>query len=234
MTPKKLPDYRWSFLYKLGPASVMKPFVQLSELSRFTTEDIVTELGMARGSAFNLVRELRNLGLIDRDGDSWVIPDMVRDAYGRNRLGEHVRQYAIRNGLIGEILTRIQNEGHFSVDEIPTFLSARFPFIRATAKTWRQYANNLQRWILALKLVGMGNHQLLLQSSDRAQIARELGNLRIKLRPRKESTGFLPGVYWVHVEEAFRKLQSKEAIVSPKQRVALRDLQELGNLCVGL
>ena len=231
---KKLPDYRWSFLYKLGPASVMKPFVQLSELSRFTTEDIVTELGMARGSAFNLVRELRNLGLIDRDGDSWVIPDMVRDAYGRNRLGEHVRQYAIRNGLIGEILTRIQNEGHFSVDEIPTFLSARFPFIRATAKTWRQYANNLQRWILALKLVGMGNHQLLLQSSDRAQIARELGNLRIKLRPRKESTGFLPGVYWVHVEEAFRKLQSKEAIVSPKQRVALRDLQELGNLCVGL
>jgi hypothetical protein len=64
-------------------------------------------------------------------------------------------------------------------------------------------------------------------TSDRASIAKELGNLRIKLRPRKEATGFLPGVHWVHIEETIKKLQLKEPIVASKEMVALRDLQEL-------
>jgi hypothetical protein len=224
---KKLPDYKWSFLYKLGPPSVMKPFVVLSELARFSTEQVVDQLQMARGSAFNLVRELRNLGLIDRDGETWIIPEMVREAYDRNRLGEHVRQQAVRNGLISELLTEIQNDGSFPLSEIPTFLSVRFPFIRATSKTWGQYAKNLQRWIVTLKLVDVRDQSLVSPSSDRAMIAKELGNLRVKLRPHNQSVGFLPGVHWIHIENTFRKLEVGEVVTSVKQRIALRDLQEM-------
>jgi hypothetical protein len=224
---KKLPDYRWSFLYKLGPPSVMKPFILLSDLARFSTEEVVVKLHMARGSAFNLVRELRNLGLIDRDGETWIVPEEVRESYDRNRLGEHIRQQALRNGLISDLITQIQNNGSFPIGELPTFLSVRFPFIRATPKTWGQYAKNLQRWIVALKLVDVAGQSLIAPSSDRAMIAKELGNLRVKLRPNNESSAFLPGVHWSHLESTFRILELGQSPTTPKQKTALRDLQEL-------
>src|SRR5271170_3679131 len=71
---KKLPDFRLSFMYRLGPASVMKPFRQVSDLGSFTTEQLRSKLGLAQGSAFNLIREFRNLGLIDKEGDHWIVP----------------------------------------------------------------------------------------------------------------------------------------------------------------
>ena len=228
---KRLPDFRLSYVYRLGPAMVLGAFRRVAEIGKFTNETLGHELHKASGTTYNLLRELRNQGLVDRDGGVWVVPDSVLDAMSRGRLGEYIRQQLVKNGLVADLLSHIHSIGFILVAEVPEFLQGRFPFVSASGATWNYYAKILLNWLKTVRLVTVAGLRVEPSKEDRAAIAKEIGNLRQKLRSRGESRHFLPGAYWSHVESAFARLQSGgAATLTTKQGDAFRNLIDL-QLC---
>lgn len=227
---QKLPDFRLSFIYRLGPSSVLGPFRHLSTQRPCTTEELAQMFRIATGSTLNLIRELRNLGLIEREGHFWIVPEVVLDSYGRGRLGEYIRQQFVKNGIITDLIAEIQAKGSLRVELLASFLVERFPFIIATRKTWRQYANKLRGWLRTVRLVEEHNGEICLPQADRATIAREIGNLKVTLQARGEGLHFLPGVYWSHVRSLFISVSQsvRDSGLTSKQKDALHSLQDIG------
>jgi hypothetical protein len=228
---KRLPDFRLSYVYRLGPTMVLGAFRRVAEIGKFTNETLGHELHKASGTTYNLLRELRNQGLVDRDGSAWVVPEAVLDAMGRGRLGEYIRQQLVKNGLVADLLSHIHSNGFILVAEVPEFLQGRFPFVSASRATWDMYAKILLKWLRTVRLVSAAGLRVESSREDRSLIAKEIGNLRQKLRIRGESRHFLPGAYWSHVETVFAQLQSgSTATLTTKQRDAFRNLIDL-QLC---
>jgi hypothetical protein len=150
---KRLPDFRLSYVYRLGPQMVLGAFRKTSEMGRFTNEELEHALNRARGTTFNLIRELRNHGLLDRDGDGWIVPETVMETMSRGRLGEHIRQQLLKNGLVADLISHLHSDGYISVAGIPEFLQKAFPFVAASAATWSNYANLLLKWLTEVRLV---------------------------------------------------------------------------------
>jgi hypothetical protein len=224
----RLPDFRLSYVYRLGPVMVLGAFRKIAEMNKFTNEELGHELDKARGTTFNLLRELRNHGLVDRDGDGWVVPDPVMDAMSRNRLGEYIRQQLVKNGLVADLLSHLHSKGFMRAGETPGFLQRVFPFVTASGETWSNYSKLLLSWLTTVRLVALNEERVEVTKEDRSVIAKEIGNLRQKFRSRGRSRHFLPGAYWIHVEEAFKQIRiGNVANLTTKQRDALRSLIEL-------
>jgi hypothetical protein len=132
---------------------VLGAFRKTSEMGRFTNEELQHALNRARGTTFNLIRELRNHGLLDRDGDGWIVPETVMETMSRGRLGEHIRQQLLKNGLVADLISHLHSDGYISVAGIPEFLQKAFPFVAASAATWSNYANLLLKWLTEVRLV---------------------------------------------------------------------------------
>ena len=76
---------------------------------------ITENLNVREGYAFNLVKELRNLDLLDavKSGE-WIIPTNVRDIYSQGTLAGYLRRKILDNQLVETLLKKIFLEKKFS------------------------------------------------------------------------------------------------------------------------
>lgn len=225
---RRLPEFRLSFVYRLGDVAVLGAFRRVAELRRFTTEEMQGTLRYTRGTTFNLIRELRNVSLLDRDAvGGWVVPDAVLDAYDRGRLGEYVRQSLVKNALVSDLLGHLQAAGRLTREELSSYLEKRFPFISASETTWMAYAANLIKWLRIVELVTVDSDAISLSTADRMESARRIGNLRHRPKTYHKVSPLvaLPGSWWRHVETAAcRLLAGDRQMRSRKERDGLADL----------
>lgn len=81
---KKLPEFRQLIIYRMYPNSVVSQFHKLITLRKLTIANISKFLDVSEGYAFNLVKELRNLDLLDNiKSGEWLVPTNVKDIYSR-------------------------------------------------------------------------------------------------------------------------------------------------------
>lgn len=228
---RKLPGLRVAFAYRFGDLPVVSTFRKLVALRRFSTDRMRAELRKPLGSTFNLIRELRGVGLLDRAGSEWVIPDAALDAYDRSRLGEYLRQQLVKNALVSDLLGHLQSVEELPVSDLPKYLRYRFPFVEAADETWRSYAQALLAWLTAVQLVHTSKGTITLSKEDRGEVAQRLGNLRDRLRRvrgKSAPVAFLPRGWWRHASVVIEMLEARSsAKLSLKQHAALRDLIEL-------
>ncbi len=227
----KLPEFRVSFLYRLRPGAVLTSFRTASTLRRFTTEQLTVALGRATGTTFNVLRELRNVGLIDRREQQWFVSEAATEAHGREQLGEYIRQQLLKNGLVTDLLAMLSGRPDATVLTVTELIKDKFAFVDASEKTWNSYAASALAWLGTVRLVRVDRRRnVRLVREDRATVAREIGNLKLKsVSPRSTRAYFLPGAYWTHVVQLVEALPTVgRKGLSIKQADALRSLIELG------
>lgn len=177
---QKLPEFRLLVIYRMYPSSVISQFHKLITMRKLTITKITENLNVREGYAFNLVKELRNLDLLDavKSGE-WIIPTNVRDIYSQGTLAGYLRRKILDNQLVETLLKKILSGEKVFESDIPTYFSESYPFIEASEKTWGLYSTILKSWLLALKIIEIdGEGRIIASDVSHNDATAELGNLK--------------------------------------------------------
>lgn len=228
---RKLPEFRQPVIYRMYPGRVITTFRQLADLRSFTIDDLEGQLGLTRGSAFNQIRELRNLNLIRKEGERWSVPQTVLDVYNQGRLGEYVRRQLADNDIIARLVNAAAQGNPLEVVELPSYLAGQFPFVEASEETWTFYASVLRAWLSGLELlIASPDSKLVLPEADRKRILEDLGNLsNLTSRGRRTSHGlWLPAASFNVAIGVVRDILGGRPTETRTQKKALGDLRGAG------
>ncbi|MDH6105021.1 hypothetical protein NWP22_03900 [Anabaenopsis tanganyikae CS-531] len=177
---QKLPELRRAFMYRLYPKQVIKNFnilVHKFGYNQQFSESDLRELFTNKDTKSHNVKEIRNVGLLKKSSEFWIIPKIVQDVSEQNNLGEYVRKNLINNTLIQNILEESKVNENFLVSNLSDYLKNRFIFTKASDKTWVKYANILKKWMTEFYICEIINDKFISPNIDRSKITKRLGNL---------------------------------------------------------
>ncbi|BAY40594.1 hypothetical protein NIES2111_49810 [Nostoc sp. NIES-2111] len=227
----KLPELRRAFIYRLYPKEVIKTFSNLLDIfgynNKFCESDL-KKLFKNKDTKSHKTKELRNLGLLKKDNDFWIIPKSVQEVSEQNNLGEYVRQHLMNNTLIQDILEITKKEGHFPLSKLSAYLKDRFIFTKAKEDTWNQYANILRKWMTELYILGIEKENFILPSVARRDITNNLSNLEFLKAPKSSNNQiniFLPSQRWCVVELVATELLKNQH--NTRKKSEYKDLREI-------
>lgn len=231
---QRLPEFTPTILLRHRPGAALGTFTKLLDAGPVTAETVKVRLERALGTAFNAIRGLRDVGLLDRAGGdgqaaSYIVPAAARAAFDRMRLGEYLRQQLAANGVVADLLARLR-EGPIPRQEVSAYLRDRLPFVQASDSTWDNYTTTLLAWLETLAFVGPSADPVALLDGDRDQVVRRLGNLRrVHVRGKRVDGGpFLPSTWWSRIPPAI------DAAASGCLNLAHRKQQRVWNEVVAL
>lgn len=213
----RLPDRALTYLFRNTPAAVIRAFRAIGGEDRFE----VSELQQAMGresliSTYNVLRELRVVGLVERAGSAWAVPEIVRNFEIQNRLGEYLRQSVMKNRAVADFVLAVEREP-FDRARVAEYLADRFPFLDVQADAWNQYAGFFLAWLEGLQFVDVSDDGTITAvTADRADIHRELGNLyRLVGRGRRLRTApFIPSKEWSVSVRVLQRTQRRTKVSS--------------------
>ncbi|MEP7009699.1 MAG: restriction endonuclease [Acidobacteriota bacterium] len=232
---ERLPERAQAQVIRLGLVATMRCFRELGGTTEFEAEDLSKRLGKPMGSTYNLLRELRLVGLVAREGGMWKVPEVARQYEHQGRLGEYVRQSILKNRVVSEFLVKLEKEGPVAREIVPLWLREYFPFVEAKSAVWSNYGNLLVDWLRRLKFCRVSSDDVLtIEKQDRDSVLRDLGNLDLSGRGhRRADLPFLPNIPY---STAIRVLQSALTRtlslrkLTRSEEVARIDLLRLGAL----
>ena len=104
---------------------------------------------LADKSFYNLIREMRLLGLVTVENDNVTLQiDLPTEEKGFEEVfREHVRERLRRNRLVSHILEMLEAEGTLTTDKVSSLLADRCPYISATQSTWSLYSRVFAEWM---------------------------------------------------------------------------------------
>lgn len=190
----RVPDRDHSLLFKIGPIPIFKAFKELGGDNKIDVAEYSNVHGKSIGATYNILRELRIVGLITKSGDSWIIPEVVRQYEHQNRLGEYVRQSLLKNLAVSTFLATIERETQMNVQQVNEYLQSHFPYTQAKPEIWNSYTRTFLLWLEKLGFINLNravDPNIVSYLSPKATI--ELGNLNINGRGlRANLKAFLP------------------------------------------
>ena len=223
----KIPEYNPPIIYRISPHTVLRIFHDLIvNKTLFPLEDIQEMLGTTKGYSYSLMKELSNVKLLESVEKYWEIPDIVKNYYVGQRLGEYIRNQLTENVLVIKLINQLETNKTLTIQMIPSFLSSLFPFNEANEKTWTTYSNNFITWLELTKIITFGQSgKLKLVSESRDKIFKELNNLTdIKYKPEY----FLPTTSFKNIEKCFLVLSKDISKLESVDTKALYDLKRGG------
>lgn len=145
-----------NYILRVQPASVFNVVLLIAENDNcITVSQLRSSTGMSLASFYNIMREMRLLGLafLNEDKVSLLISYSrdIRDL--ENSVKIHLRERLKRNRLVIKILDSVDAQRSLSIDEIATLLAGSSPYVSATEATWRFYARAMCDWMSAGGLV---------------------------------------------------------------------------------
>jgi len=226
---KRLPEFKQSILYRSYPNRTISSYLSIIDKASFTNQDLEDLLGLKSGSIFNSIREWRNFGLVEKDGDSWNIPKKIIDIYNKVQFGEYIRRQLIENDIVSKFITKVSNSS-FHEDKLSTFLKEQFSFVEATNQTWQLYANIMKSWLVGTKIISIDSNGIFgTIIINREDVISQLGNLdSYKIGIRKNSNLFLPSASWQYIDEIVIDLIKGTTPQKGEKLKALNDLKNLG------
>ena len=226
---KRIPEFKQIVIYRAYPNRIINSFLRIINKESITTKELIDFLGLKRGSMFNFIKEWRNLNLIERDGDNWVIPSKVHEAFENKTLGVYIRKQILDNDVVIRLLKQITTKT-FSEDEIATFIKEQFPFVQASKDTWELYSNILKSWLINFKIIIINKDQKLQTiNNDRDEISKELSNLEnFASNIRKVTNLFFPSSSWNYMEEVFKEILKGKNVFTGEKQKAYTDFKNIG------
>ncbi len=232
---EKLPEFRPLTIYRMYPSTLLSQFHKLVNLNKIDIATMSQELDVSEGYAFNMVKECRNLDLLESSKSSkgcWVIPTNVKDIYSQGLLAGYLRRKIMDNVLVETIVSGLMAGERISESDIPDMFSRLYPYIDASEKTWGQYTTVLKSWLLSLKIIEIEkNGDLKLTGNNHPDVSRELGNLKQISSYRSSNKGlFFPVTSYSMMIQVTEELLKGNEIKGKEQIKAKSDLKNAGVL----
>lgn len=149
-----------NYVLQVEMGSVLKAAKMLTEADgALSKTEFQQEAGLSEKSFYNLVHDLRFLGLAKMDGEQVRL--QVRFAMDRDNfedtLNGYVREKLRRNRLVWQVLKELDLKAFevgtpLTLDEVADILEESSPYTRATKETWRTYARRFANWMDAVNL----------------------------------------------------------------------------------
>lgn len=226
---KRIPEFKPIVIYRAYPNRIINSFLKIINKESITTKELIDFLGLKRGSMFNFIKEWRNLNLIERDNDNWVIPIKVHEAFENKTLGVYIRRQILDNDVVIRLLKQNTIKPFFE-EEIATFIKEQFPFVQASKDTWEVYSNILKSWLINFKIISINKeHKLEIINNDRDEISKELSNLEnFDSTIRKVTNLFFPSSSWDYLKDVFQEISQGKTVFTGEKQKAYTDLKNIG------
>lgn len=228
---QKLPEFRQLIIYRLSPGSVIKPFHKMINMKKISIESITKEIDVSEGYAFNLVKELRNLDLLQGAKGKWIIPTNVKDIYAQGQLAVFLRKKLMDNELVEKLISSSLSDNHIKNNDLPNYFSSIYHFIDASEKTWVMYSTTLRAWLLTLHIMEIDKSDRLVATKiTPAEISTQLGNLnQISFQSRNKGL-FSPMTSYIKMREVTKLLLEEKEPLNKEGDKAKVDLKNAGVL----
>jgi len=230
---QKLPEFRQLTIYRMYPGTVITRFHQIMKLSMIDIERIKSELDVSEGHAFNLVKEFKNLDLLEASkGGGWIVPTNVQDIYTQGQLAGFLRRKLMDNDLVESLISQLISGQEVMENDIPEYFSSLYPFIEASDKTWRLYSTILKSWLLSLKILEIEKSgKLVATKISHSEASIELGNLSQISGLRAGNKGlFFPVTSFSKMTEVTQQIINGTEPTDKEGIKAIADLRNAGVL----
>lgn len=105
--------------------------------------------GLTKNSAYNVLRDMRLIGLVKID--KGIVTLLVNFSDESEALEEalrgHLQERLRRNRLIWRLTNALGEKSRLTIDEVSRLLEESCPYISATQKTWGAYARTFVAWM---------------------------------------------------------------------------------------
>lgn len=196
-----------NYILRTQVGSVLKATKSLAESGgKLTFPEFQKITGLQKNTSYNVLRDAKLLGFIklDEDHNIVLISDVPAKAENFDDiLRDHLHDRLQRNRLIWRLLNELEDGKCLGIDEIAEILEESCPYISATKKTWRTYANIFAVWT---DFVDLG----LYNTSDKILSRYTLGDTEVRShRPiltRKRSGITIPSIQYSPIEQVAIRL----------------------------
>jgi len=138
-----------NYILRLTVASVLPRMKKLVELGGSLRIDAFADhAGLGKQSLYNLLRDLRVLGLVTVDDEkiSTQAP-FPGGAEFDGAIRSFLRDKLIRNRMVLGLLNQLEEQDSLQVEEIAQLLSEMASYVSAADTTWQQYARAMSDWL---------------------------------------------------------------------------------------
>lgn len=133
------------------PATTMFRHTKLvaDEEGKLNTYEFKERTQLADKSFYNLIREMRVLGLAKVEDDIVTLQiNLPTDEKSfEEYFREHVRERLRRNRLVSHILEMLEAHESLAINEVSGLLAEQCPYISASKSTWNLYARVFAEWM---------------------------------------------------------------------------------------
>lgn len=229
---KKLPEFKYQYIYRQHPNSVIGFFNKVVNRNKFTIEQLSKALKTSQKSLANHIKECRILSLLKKDDNYWTVPKNVKDIYAQGHLGEYLRRQLLSNDLVSSLIILL-SKSDISVDNMNNYLRNYFPYVEASEATWTSYNNVLISWLQATKIIERRGTKIIIDKTPREDIPQLIGNLNSIPYYRHNSrttskTMLIPTVTWKYIEECFALIKKGTTEFTGELKKAYNDLKSVG------
>lgn len=227
---RKLPEFRQTPIFRMYAQRVLSVFHDIVQLKSITVDRLEKSQNISRGSVYNIIKELRNMNLIRKDGEHWTVPQSVQDIYHQGRLGEYCRRQLADHDIVNLLISLAAKDKPLESRQLVDLLKSKFPFVEATVSTWSVYANVLIGWVTLTRLLEESpNGHLVTPLDDRGKILQDLGNLsNLPARARANTTVFMPSITISLARTVLKKILEDVSVFDREEKKALGDLRAGG------
>jgi hypothetical protein len=136
------------YILRLQPKPVLRAASFLPKSGKVTLKNFAKKLGRSEASTYNVVRELRVLGILEEGGESLkaALPIPTEESDLIEAMRPQVADRLNRNRLAQRIVESLR-EGPQSLSSIAGVIKTSCPYMSANAKTWELYARIFAEWL---------------------------------------------------------------------------------------
>ncbi len=102
--------------------------------------------GLTKNSAYNILRDMRLLGLVKVDKKKVTLLVNLPEAF-EEAFRCHLQERLKHNRVIWRLSNALEEKSRLTIDEVSRLLEESCPYISATQKTWGVYARTFAAWM---------------------------------------------------------------------------------------
>lgn len=183
------------------PASSMfrNARVLVDQQGQMNTSDFQQRTQLSDKSFYNLIREMRLLGLITVENDNVKLEINLpsEEKTFEEFFREHLRERLRRNRLVSQILSSLEVEGLLDLEVVSTLLMERCPYISASEATWTLYARRFAEWMDTADLATYNKKEATIEHYSPGTELRE----RNLLQGRSRGGMVVPAIQYAPIED---------------------------------
>lgn len=139
-----------NYILRIQVSSVLKAIRLLVDLGpSVKVAQFLKRAGLSEKSFYNIIKDLRLLGLAKLDGSNIevTVPNLDSPASFEPAIRTFLKDRLRRNRLVWKIAERLESDPEASLDEVAKLLASCCPYVSAESATWRTYARVFADWM---------------------------------------------------------------------------------------